>query len=31
VVESKKGGVLQLEFYDEDDLKALANRLSPEQ
>ena len=27
---AKKGGVLQLEFYDEEDLKALANRLAPE-
>ena len=31
VVAGKKGGVLQLEFYDEDDLKALACRLSPEE
>ncbi len=29
VVESKKGGVLQLEFYSEEDLKDLANRLVP--
>ncbi len=29
VVETKKGGVLQLEFYSEEDLKDLANRLVP--
>lgn len=29
VVEGKKGGILQLEFYSEDDLKDLANRLVP--
>ena len=31
VVEGKKGGVLQLEFYDQADLQALANRLAPEE
>ncbi|MBE6767893.1 MAG: ParB/RepB/Spo0J family partition protein [Ruminococcaceae bacterium] len=29
VIEGKKGGLLQLEFYDEDDLKGLANQLVP--
>lgn len=29
VVEGKKGGILQLEFYSEEDLKDLANRLVP--
>ncbi len=29
VVAGKKGGLLQLEFYDEDDLKGLANQLVP--
>lgn len=29
VVAAKKGGILQLEFYSEDDLKDLANRLAP--
>ncbi len=29
VIEGKKGGILQLEFYDEDDLKGLANQLVP--
>jgi len=29
VVEGKSGGLLQLEFYDEDDLKGLANQLVP--
>lgn len=31
VIEAKKGGVLQLEFYDQEDLGALANRLAPEE
>lgn len=31
VIEGKKGGVLQLEFYDQEDLGALANRLAPEE
>ena len=31
VVEGKSGGLLQVEFYDDDDLKMLANRLSPEE
>lgn len=29
VIEGKKGGILQLEFYDEEDLKGLANQLVP--
>jgi len=29
VVEGKKGGILQLEFYSEEDMKDLANRLVP--
>ncbi len=29
VIAAKKGGLLQLEFYDEDDLKGLANQLVP--
>lgn len=29
VVAGKKGGLLQLEFYDEEDLKGLANQLVP--
>ena len=29
VIAGKKGGLLQLEFYDEDDLKGLANQLVP--
>ncbi len=29
VIEGKKGGLLQLEFYDEEDLKGLANQLVP--
>lgn len=29
VVEGKKGGILQLEFYSEEDLKDLANHLVP--
>lgn len=31
VIEGKKGGMLQLEFYDQDDLRALANCLVPEE
>lgn len=30
VVEKGEGGTLQIEFYDRDDLQALANALSPE-
>jgi ParB family chromosome partitioning protein len=30
VSESSKGGVLQIEFYSQDDLRMLANELSPE-
>ncbi len=30
VVEAKKGGLLQIEFYSQDDLRMLANDLSPE-
>lgn len=30
VIESKKGGLLQIEFYSQDDLRMLANDLSPE-
>lgn len=30
VVESRKGGVLQIEFYDREDLQALANTLAPD-
>ena len=29
-VEKGEGGTLQIEFYDRDDLQALANALSPE-
>ncbi len=29
VIEGKKDGILQLEFYDEEDLKGLANQLVP--
>lgn len=31
VISGKKGGTLQLEFYDEADLQNLANRLAPEE
>ncbi len=30
VIEAKKGGVLQLEFYDREDLKTLAGALAPQ-
>lgn len=30
VIEASKGGVLQLEFYDKDDLRALASAIAPE-
>ncbi len=30
VIENRKGGVLQIEFYDREDLQSLANGLSPE-
>lgn len=30
VSEKNGGGLLQIEFYDQEDLRSLANRLSPE-
>ena len=31
VLQGRKGGTLQIEFYDNEDLRELANRLSPEE